>query len=789
MASLWIHQREPREWNLLDVSLIEETVERTWVAIERARTEEALRESEARYRSLLQNLPDYAIYRMDSAGIITEWNEGAQRMKGYSAQEMIGKHASICYTPEAVAAGQPAKDLREAAQTGRVERESIRIRKSGERFWVNEIATAIHDTHGQLTGFTKISRDITRRKRGQALQLQLEQRTRLAVEAAEMATWEWHLVTDKVYWNEQHFKLLGMTIETSPQPSEAFTRHLHPQDRTWVLAELQRAIDEQSLFDVEFRIIREDGVVRWMSGYGRVTGEEEGQPTQMSGAMLDITDRKQAEEEIRKSEERLQRVLSISTVGVIYFDLEGGIHKVNEAFQRMSGYPVEAFALGQVRWDTLTAPEFTQYTQIAVQEYRRKGENTPYEKQYIRPDGSRWWGLFAGKQLSEGEFVEFVLDITETKRAGEILKQADRKKDDFLAMLAHELRNPMATLRNGLQILSMTGTSPSQTRGVISMMSRQTEHLVRMVDDLLDVSRISRGKIELHQETVNLVELVRQSVESVTLLYEQKQQQLHVSLPKHPIEIEGDATRLVQVVTNLLTNAARYTGETGVVNLQLKHQGQEAILRIRDNGIGLASDQLTAIFELFVQVDNSLARSQGGLGLGLTLVKQIVELHGGQVEAQSKGLKQGSTFTVHLPTLTTSLASEASQTDTLPASEPLQILVVDDNLDATLTLSMLLELKGYQVHTRNSGRLALEAAEQLRPDVILLDIGMPDLDGYETCRHIRQQPWSQKMFIVAVSGYGLIEDKQKAKEVGFNEHLTKPLDLDALIHLLNTYQS
>ncbi|MFD1145138.1 PAS domain S-box protein [Larkinella insperata] len=751
------------------------------------RAQEAIRQSEERYRTLLQNLPDYAIYRLDSRGIVTEWTEGAQRMKGYTAEEVIGRYASLCYTSEELATGELEKELEQATRTGRAERESIRIRKNGERFWVNEIATAIYDAHGKLAGFTKISRDITKRKQGQELRRRLEERTRLAVEAAELATWEWHLPTDEVFWNEQHFHLLALPVKAGPQKSDAFLSRVHPEDRLWVTQELTQAIDEQSLFDAEFRMVREDAVTRWMSGYGRVTGEEGGQPTQMSGVMFDITDRKQAEEAIKRSEERLQRALSISTVGVIYFDLEGHIHDANEAFQRMSGYPHPAFVGGQVRWDRLTPPEFMEITLRAQEEYRTKGENTPYEKQYIRPDGSRWWGLLAGRRLSQGEYVEFVLDMTESKQNQQALREADRRKDEFLAMLAHELRNPMATLRNGLHILTLTAAEHDVTRSTLAMMTRQNDHLVRMVDDLLDVSRISQDKIELRKERVDLVELVSHTAQAVSSLYQERGRSLHLHLPAFPIYLDGDSARLTQIVTNLLSNGARYTNEQGQVWLTLEHRGQEAILQVRDNGVGLAADQQNAIFELFVQVDNSLARSQGGLGLGLTLVKRLVEMHGGRVEVESEGLGNGSTFTVYLPTQHVSPDMPPERLTTNPAEAArLPIIVVDDNADAALSLQLLLQLNGYQTHTRNSGRAGFEAAEKLRPAVMLLDINMPELDGYETCRLIRQQPWGNDLLIIALTGYGQPEDKQRTQKAGFDGHLVKPVDMETLTELLTT---
>lgn len=456
----------------------------------------------------------------------------------------------------------------------------------------------------------------------------------------------------------------------------------------------------------------------------------------------------------------------------------------------MTGFSRAALEQGALSTAHLILPEWQAVSQQARQELTTSGRSIPYQKQLQRPDGTRWWGLFASSRVSASEYVKFVLDITDYKRVQERLQQADRRKDEFLAMLAHELRNPMATIRSGLQILALSGSeetvgSPTVAASTVAMMNRQTDQLVRLVDELLDVSRISQGKIELHKERVNLVEVVGQAAESVRALYQAQGKRLQVDLGGRPIYLEGDATRLTQIVVNLLTNGARYTSSDGQVWLKLTHQDNEAILRVSDNGIGLKAEQLETIFELFMQVDNSAARSKGGLGLGLTLVKRLVEMHGGRVDAQSAGLGQGSTFTVHLPTLATAM-EDIPKAD-LPmndSSSSQRILVVDDNVDAGLTLSMLLKLKGYEAHTRTSGRAGIEAAQALQPSAILLDIGMPDLDGYATSRLIREQVWGQDMVIIALTGYGQEEDRQRTRAAGFNGHLVKPVDLALLTKLL-----
>ncbi|UHG94968.1 ATP-binding protein [Spirosoma oryzicola] len=417
------------------------------------------------------------------------------------------------------------------------------------------------------------------------------------------------------------------------------------------------------------------------------------------------------------------------------------------------------------------------------------GESYEGEVRYQRHDGVYRWHIFRAlpRRNSAGQIEAWYglsIDTDDAKQAQEGLRKAVRHKDEFLAMLAHELRNPMAAIHSGLAILNLT-TTDELHRSTVDMISRQTEYLVRMVDDLLDVNRISQGKIALKTERINLVDLVRQAQQSLEALFEQQGKVLRVSLPTDPIEIDGDATRLTQVVINLLTNGLRYTGERGQVSVSLVHEGNEAVLQVRDNGIGLAEDQLEAIFELFVQVDNSLARSKGGLGLGLTLVKRLVEMHGGRAEAQSEGVGRGSTFTVRLPTLVAAPQSLAKPVQQAPNSwTPRRILVIDDNADAAMTLGMLLKLKGYESHTRTSGRSGIEAAEALQPTVILLDIGMPGLDGYATCRLLREQVWSRAMIVIALTGYGQDEDRQRTREAGFDGHLVKPVDLSELTKML-----
>ncbi|PQA59669.1 PAS domain-containing hybrid sensor histidine kinase/response regulator [Siphonobacter curvatus] len=527
--------------------------------------------------------------------------------------------------------------------------------------------------------------------------------------------------------------------------------------------------------------LRKDQSRFYGSGMTTPLLNEQGLVIGLTKVMRDLTAQKQAEDALKEAHERMIDILESTTDAFYALDAQFHFTYVNAKAAQLWGRDRNTL-LGKHSWT-----EFP--NAVGSESYRKHyevletGKSAQFET--MSPLVATW--IDVNIFLSKGGGLSvFFRDITVRKQAQQALQEANRRKDEFLAMLAHELRNPMATLRNGLQILSMTDSTSIQTRTVVERMSRQTDHLVRMVDELLDVSRISQGKIHLQKERVNLVELVRQGVDSVSHLFQEKHQTLQVRLPNEPIEIEGDATRLVQVIINLLNNATRYTPEQGQIVLTLEHQGGEVVFRVEDNGIGLEPDQLSAIFDLFVQVDNSLARAKGGLGIGLTLVKRLVEKHGGKVEAQSKGLGQGSTFSVYLPTWTRAGGLRSEQAGAKTELTRRRILLIDDNADATYTLGMLLEIKGYEVHTINSGIAGLQVAQSLSPDVILLDIGMPDMDGYETCRQIRQQPWGHDLFIVAVSGYGQDEDKQKAEEAGFNRHLTKPVDFETLLQLLNS---
>ena len=379
--------------------------------------------------------------------------------------------------------------------------------------------------------------------------------------------------------------------------------------------------------------------------------------------------------------------------------------------------------------------------------------------------------------------------LKESRAAGEALQDADRRKDEFLATLAHELRNPLAPIRNGLQILRLSpdGDRAEQVRG---MMDRQLTHLVRLIDDLLDVSRVSQGKIDLRRETIALQEAVAAAVEASRPLIEASHHGFNLIMPEEPLNVEGDMTRLAQVVSNLINNAAKYTPEGGNITVTVQTAGLQAEVIVTDNGLGIAADMLPRVFDLFTQVDSHLDRSQGGLGVGLALVRKLVEMHGGVVTAESDGPGKGSRFTIRLPQ-SRRVVRAGKPAHAVPLEgpvRPLKILIVDDNVDSAQTTRWMLELIGHTSDVCHDGREAIGLAAASPPDVVFLDIGMPGMSGYEVCREMRKLPALKDTVIVAQTGWGQESDRQAAFDAGFDHHVTKPVSLDLVTRLLDGVQ-
>jgi PAS domain S-box-containing protein len=529
--------------------------------------------------------------------------------------------------------------------------------------------------------------------------------------------------------------------------------------------------------------------------------DEQGQVTFLAPTGSDITERVEAQRLLRASVEAIQRLASIvasSADAIIGTNLDGVVTNWNSAATQILGFS-ESDIVGKPI-AVLMPPELGSGEGDIMDKVVRGESVTAYDTVRLGKSGARVplsitispiaddRGLLIGastiaRDITERKQVEERLRRSEEelRTIASALSEADHRKDEFLATLAHELRNPLAPIRNGLQIMRLASNDPATMARSQAMIERQIEHLVRLVDDLMDISRISRGTITLRAEKLDLASVLRHAVETSRPLIDEKNLSLKVATVSDTIPVLGDRTRLTQVFANLLNNAARYTDRGGTVSLDVTVASGVAEIRIRDTGVGIPREMLTEIFEMFSQVDRSLERSQSGLGIGLTLVKRLTEMHGGRVEATSEGLGKGSEFVVRLPLSDHTDDIAALQTKgAATAATRRRVLVVDDNIDSAQSLGSLLAMMGHEVGLAHDGLEALSAAESFRPDVVMMDIGMPRLNGYEACRAIRSRPWATDVRIIALTGWGQPGDRQRSLDAGFDQHLVKPVDPGAL---------
>jgi PAS domain S-box-containing protein len=788
----------------------------------------AIHDHEERFRLLVESVKEYAIFMLDPQGRITTWNAGAERIKGYTADEIIGQHFSRFYPLEDVKSGKPERALETARSTGKYEDEGWRVRKGGSRFWASVVITALWDQTGTLRGFGKVTRDMTQRKEAEdkARRLLQEEVARQAAEtSADKAR---RAQQDERRQRQQlHVTLASIgdaVIVTDDRGAITFMNPVAQKLTGWQeahaigqpLEQVFQIINEETRQPAEnpvSRVLR-DGTVVGLANHtvlltrdGReVPIDDSGAPVRnedgsIGGVVLVFRDVTEVRRFIQ-TRLHLAAIVESSEDAIISQDLDGIITSWNEGAERMYGYRA-AEVMGKPL-SLLIPPDHPDEAPALLERIRRDERISHFETVRLRKDGSPVDVSLTMSPIkdSQGKVIgasKIARDITASKRNEAALrsmavenarlyadlKEADQRKDEFLAMLAHELRNPLAPIRNAVQVIKAPGVNPEIAAEARQMIERQVQHMVRLIDDLLDVSRIMRGKIELRTEPVELARVVAQAVDMSQPVIDAQGQELIVSYPPEPIWLEADPARLAQVMSNLLHNAAKFSQKTGRIWLTAERQGSEAVLRVRDEGAGIESDLLPRIFDLFVQGDRSLERTSGGLGIGLTVARKLVELHRGTVTAQSEGPGRGSEFVVRLPAL-----GKAPLRTSAPAGRPLspsaarRILVVDDNVDAAESMAMLLRLQGDDVRLAHSGPEALEAAACFRPGIILIDIGLPGMSGLEVARRLRQQPEFQRTTVIAVSGYGRPNDKQLSREAGFDYHLTKPVDPDALLQLL-----
>jgi PAS domain S-box-containing protein len=495
-----------------------------------------------------------------------------------------------------------------------------------------------------------------------------------------------------------------------------------------------------------------------------------------------------ATQALRESEARLRLAEEAAKAGIWEWDLRTNENFWSEGIWKLYDNLPRSVQPSYQSWRATIHPEDRARAEEVVQEAARRGTEINLEWRVLTRDGTTRWLMSRGRPLRDagGQAVRYlgiVLDITDRKHAEEELRQENRRKSDFLGVLSHELRNPLAPIRNSTFILDRAPPGSWEAARAKEIIKRQTEHLSRLVDDLLDVTRISRGKIELRRERLDLREIVRRTAEDLHTMFEQREIRLFVALAPHPVWVDADATRISQAVGNLLQNATKFTAARGVVSVMLEEEGAMAVVRVSDDGEGIDRALLGHVFEPFVQAERGLARQRGGLGLGLALVKGLIELHEGSVSAASEGPGRGSQFTIRLP-LASHPAAGCARPDEPRTTGARSILIIEDNPDAGQSLADAMALSGHCARVARDGRSGLALAREIRPDVILCDIGLPDIDGFEVARTLRADWALRSTRLIALSGYAQPGDKQRAREAGFDAHLRKPPSLDELRELL-----
>ncbi|MGN6547853.1 MAG: PAS domain S-box protein [Aureliella sp.] len=802
---------------------------------ERRLASEALRESEARLRRIVESNV-IALVVGDYQGRVIEANDAYLQLVGYSREDLRkGRLNFIELTPPEFQ-DLDRRAMEQMATSGRHDPfEKEYMRRDGTRVPVL-VGTAYlgKDKNGNELG-VKFVLDLTERKKAEQALRESEEKLRLMADTIPQLAWMARPDGYIFWFNRRWYEYTGLEHE---QVEGWGWQAVHdPQYLPEVLKNWRSSLASGKPFGMVFPLKGNDGQFRPFLTRVNPLRDQDGQILYWFGTSTDISEQKRAEDAFRflaeasaalatvvdyQSTLQMVATLAVPRFGdwcavdiaqpngtlmrraVTHVDAE----KVHLAYELAQRYPFQGdSAVGPPMVARTGQPEILQMVPesllVALSRDRDHLELLRQLglKSYLsvpmkargKVIGVLTFVSSTGRHYSESD-LEVAEDLAhragvavENARLYEALKDADRRKDEFLATLAHELRNPLAPIRTGLEVLKLAGDDRNLANETREVMQKQLEHMVRLVDDLLEVSRITRGKLQLRKERVELNSAITSAIEAARPLIDDAGHTLKLNLLPEPIYVDADPTRLSQIFTNLLSNAAKYTDRAGVIELTVTRNEEHLTVSVRDSGIGIPAEHLSKIFEMFSQVDSAIERSQGGLGIGLSLVRALVEMHGGAVEAKSEGPGKGSEFIVRLPILKT----HKEQPQEAPPSEETRrrfanhrILVVDDNKDAARCLAMLLKIMGNETATAHDGAEAIEAAREFRPDIVLLDIGMPKMNGYEVARSIRKAAWGQGMILVAVTGWGQEEDKRRAVEAGFNLHLTKPIEASSLHKLL-----
>ena len=678
-----------------------------------------------------------------------------------------------------------------ALREGHAERDiRVRHQQTGDPMWMMCSVVLLRDSYGNPSGYAAIGRDVTEWKRTEDQLREASRRKDESIEALRhiadsMPQIIWSAGPDgRVdYYNRRWYELVGTQ---SPSSADAGGWHpaLHPEDRQSSYDLWMKSVRKGTPFEMEYRFkfTRGDDY-RWYLGRALPLRDDSGAIVRWYGTSTDIHDRKMAESELAESRARLRAALDASVTGTFRWDIVTNVIDSDKNLDRLLGLASGASARSLPEFFQVVHPDDRERVVDACRRCAEQGADFQEEFRVVWPDGTVRWLFDKGKTVlgTDGRprsMAGACVDVTERREKEEALLAADRQKDEFLGMLAHELRNPLAPIIYSVAALERQMPAPEAKRP-LEIISRQARRMTRIVDDLLDVSRVTQGKISLKRERLDIASIVGIAAEVSRAIMDARGHRLEVRVPGTPVPVSGDAVRLGQVFENLLSNAAKYTPPGGSVTVTVEREGPNAIVRVRDTGVGISADVLPRIFDLFVQADTTLDRSEGGLGIGLTLVSRLTHMHGGVVEARSDGPGLGAEFLVRLPLEadTVGTGHEGSR-DGGGVVRRRRYLIVDDNVDSAESLRLLLEMRGHKAHVVHDGRFAAEAAREFQPDIVLLDIGLPGMDGYQVVRQFRSAPDLATLMIVATTGYGRLEDKLRCLAAGFDQHIAKPLDVE-----------
>ena len=760
---------------------------------ERRDAEVVRRRNEQRLADFFENA-NVCLHWVGPDGTILRANRAELELLGYPAEEYVGRHIAEFH------ADQPVIEAILTSLTGGETLRDYPARLRCRDGSIREVLinSSVFREDGEFIHTRCVTLDVTAQRRAEAAVRESEQRIRLATEATSVGIWEWNVLNGEVRWNAMMFQIYGI----APTPNGVvqyrdWSEAVLPEDLPQQEAVLQDTVQRLGRSTRHFRIKRRnDGECRDIDCAETVRTNAAGVAEWVVGTNLDVTERKRAEAALHESEARYRAATAAVSDLIWTNDANGLMQGEQRGWGDFTGQSRDEYR--GYGWSMAVHPEDAQPTIDAWNRAVAEKRVFVFEHRVRRHDGQWRHCSIRAVPISNAdgtirEWVGVHTDITDRKRDEEKLRQlaadlveVDRRKDEFLATLAHELRNPLAPIRTGLQLMKLPGVQQATIEQARSMMDRQLTQMVRLVDDLMDVSRISRGKLELRKEQVPLSTVLSSAMETSRPLIAQMGHDLSITQPKEPLIVDADLTRLAQVFLNLLNNAAKYSNRGGHIQLNVERQGNEAVVTLTDKGIGIAADQLPLIFEMFTQVDRSLEKSQGGLGIGLTLVKRLVEMHGGNIEAKSEGPGMGSEFVVRLPLVIATSRPQASdvEDELVDRASALRVLIVDDNRDGADSLSEMLKLLGNDTRTGYDGQQGVDMAGEYRPDVILLDIGLPKLNGYQVCRLIREQPWGKDVMLIAVTGWGQPEDRRRSKEAGFDHYMVKPVDPHVLMEML-----